>query len=269
MDLTEHLKFLFIHTSSISDKSRISHYAHKTSLSYVWIPLRVSYLSNDVMFVDSFRSHFVKSYIYLCFSVFKASTVLSTIFVMEAAGVIKVDHNILFASVIIVLMYFRLCMVWGLMSDPFVPFENLICSIVFGGMWDAYQRVMKDQRNNNAVSANGDSHKLKRSWLPHPCTHRFCFPVNTCNNTSFSFTIFPFKIFFVVVHIKDLGCRNPSLHLSMIWYDVGIRTRTTCYFASYPFSINYNWEHNSYICSAPPCSTHKWLYPYLSTINVS
>ena len=94
---------------------------------------------------------------------FKASTVLSTIFVMEAAGVIKVDHNILFASVIIVLMYFRLCMVWGLMSDPFVPFENLICSIVFGGMWDAYQRVMKDQRSNNAVSANGDSHKLKRS----------------------------------------------------------------------------------------------------------
>lgn len=82
---------------------------------------------------------------------------------LEASGVIKVDHNILFTSVIIVLMYFRLCMVWGLMSDPFVPFENLFCSIVFGGMWDALQRVMKDQQNNNAVAANGETHKLKKN----------------------------------------------------------------------------------------------------------
>lgn len=94
---------------------------------------------------------------------FKASAILSSVFVLEASGYIKVDHNILFASVIVVLMYFRLCMVWGLMSDPFVPFENLFCSIVFGGMWDAYQRVVKEQSNNNAVSANGDSHKIKKS----------------------------------------------------------------------------------------------------------
>lgn len=97
------------------------------------------------------------------YSVFKASAVLSTIFVLEASGYIKVDHNLLFASIIVVLMYFRLCMVWGLMSDPFVPFENLFCSIAFGGMWDAYQRVVKKQSNSHSVTANGESHKLKKT----------------------------------------------------------------------------------------------------------
>ena len=71
----------------------------------------------------------------------------------------QVDHNILFTSLIIVLIYVRLCMVWGLIGDPFIPFENLVSSILFGGMWEAYKRVKSSEQNSS--TSNGEA-KLKR-----------------------------------------------------------------------------------------------------------
>lgn len=91
---------------------------------------------------------------------FKASAVLSAIFVAEELGYIKVDHNILFTCIILVLIYVRLCMVWAFIGDPFIPLENLFCSIVFGGMLEALQQVLA---NDKVQKQNGEDHKLKRS----------------------------------------------------------------------------------------------------------
>lgn len=81
---------------------------------------------------------------------------------MEAIGYITVDHNILFTVIILTLVYFRLCMVWGIIGDPFVPFENLVCSILFGGMWEAYLRVKETEKTNASHTSNGEV-KVKRS----------------------------------------------------------------------------------------------------------
>jgi len=48
-------------------------------------------------------------------------------------------------------------MIWGWMGDPFKPIENLVCSVVFGGMWDAWKRAVSDNSVNN--NSNGEMKK--------------------------------------------------------------------------------------------------------------
>lgn len=81
------------------------------------------------------------------------------LFVLRSADVIHVDHPILFSCSIAVLMYLRLSMMLLGTKDPFLPFENLICSVVFGGMWDALRRA-RAEPVNGAVTAES---KLKKS----------------------------------------------------------------------------------------------------------
>ena len=93
------------------------------------------------------------------FSVFKASTVVSVLFVLRSSHLIHVEHSVLFACSIAVLIYLRLSMVLLGTKDPFLPFENLICSVVFGGMWDALRRARAEPANGALTSET----KVKKS----------------------------------------------------------------------------------------------------------
>lgn len=70
----------------------------------------------------------------------------------------------MFSSMALAIIYLRVLMILGLLGDPFVPFENLVCAIVFGGMWEAYQRVRRQDKGPQAM-ANGEGphHKVKKS----------------------------------------------------------------------------------------------------------
>lgn len=73
---------------------------------------------------------------------------------------INVEHNVLFACSMLVLVYLRLSMALLGNKDIFQPFENLICSVVFGGMWDALKRARSSETANGAVVTDG---KVKKS----------------------------------------------------------------------------------------------------------
>lgn len=94
----------------------------------------------------------------LFYSVFKASTVVSLLFVLRSAHVIHVEHTLLFSGCIGVLVYLRLSMMLLGTRDPFLPIENLVCSIVFGGMWEALSRARAEP-----VTAVTADNKLKKS----------------------------------------------------------------------------------------------------------
>jgi len=52
--------------------------------------------------------------------------------------------------------------------DPFLPFENLICAIFFGGIWDALGRVLSAKGSGDSnnpkteLSRNGKSETAKK-----------------------------------------------------------------------------------------------------------
>lgn len=73
---------------------------------------------------------------------------------------IKIEHTVLFACSILVLIYLRLSMLLLGTRDIFTPFENLICSVIFGGMWDALKRARRTELSNGAVVADN---KVKKS----------------------------------------------------------------------------------------------------------
>lgn len=44
-------------------------------------------------------------------------------------------------------------------SDPFVPFENLMCAFIFGGIWDSLAKLfgrgqVKEGENKDAKKSN-------------------------------------------------------------------------------------------------------------------
>ncbi|XP_067944628.1 trimeric intracellular cation channel type 1B.1-like [Watersipora subatra] len=90
---------------------------------------------------------------------FKASALVSAMFCLEHYSYIQVNHSVLFSCTIAVLIYLRILMILGVIADPFVPFENLFCAIVFGGMWDAYKLVVRQDRKG--TQANGAVHHQK------------------------------------------------------------------------------------------------------------
>ena len=58
------------------------------------------------------------------------------------------------------LIYIRLSMMLLGTRDPFLPFENLLCSLVFGGMWDALRRARTVEPVNGTVATDN---KIKKS----------------------------------------------------------------------------------------------------------
>lgn len=72
----------------------------------------------------------------------KASLVASVIFILDKkTEVISAPHALVYFGIVIFLVYFKLSSILLGIHDPFVPFENLICALFFGGIWDSLAKI--------------------------------------------------------------------------------------------------------------------------------
>ncbi|XP_063707694.1 trimeric intracellular cation channel type 1B.1 [Culicoides brevitarsis] len=73
----------------------------------------------------------------------KASLVASIIFVLDKkSDLISAPHSLVYFGIVIFLVYFKLSSLLLGIHDPFVPFENLICALFFGGIWDSLSKII-------------------------------------------------------------------------------------------------------------------------------
>lgn len=89
----------------------------------------------------------------------KASIAASVLFIIDRkTDLISAPHSLVYFGVVIFLVYFKLSSILLGITDPFRPFENLLCAIFFGGVWDALERTIT--MSDKAGANNTDSHKI-------------------------------------------------------------------------------------------------------------
>lgn len=73
----------------------------------------------------------------------KTSIIAAVVFTLDRrTDVIDVPSALVYLGVVIFLVYFRLAMILLHIGDPFVPFENMFCSVFMGGIWDAFNKAL-------------------------------------------------------------------------------------------------------------------------------
>jgi len=94
-------------------------------------------------------------------SVTKASLVVSILFILKHKDLIDAPNEIVYFGVVVYFTFIRLLvLLFGV--DPFLPFENLLCCIFFGGLMDSLKRVTTKKEETTAT-ANKNSHKAKEA----------------------------------------------------------------------------------------------------------
>lgn len=94
-----------------------------------------------------------------CFSYTKASLVASIIFILDKkTEVISAPHALVYFGIVIFLVYFKLSSILLGIHDPFVPFENLLCALFFGGIWDSLAKIF----GRNQIKEN-ESKDIKKT----------------------------------------------------------------------------------------------------------
>lgn len=71
----------------------------------------------------------------------KASSVAAIFFLLDFKGHIDVEDSLLYLAFVIFFIFLRILSFFGI--DPFLPFENLFCSVFMGGILDALKRAQK------------------------------------------------------------------------------------------------------------------------------
>lgn len=91
----------------------------------------------------------------------KASLVVSILFILKYKDLIDAPIEIVYFGVVVYFTFIRLLsLLFGV--DPFVPFENLICCIFFGGLMDSLKRVTtKEDPTATTNKNNPAAHKTK------------------------------------------------------------------------------------------------------------
>lgn len=73
------------------------------------------------------------------YSATKASIGASIVFILDKkTDLISAPHSLVYLGVVIFFIYFKLSSILLGIHDPFSPFENLICALCFGGIWDTF-----------------------------------------------------------------------------------------------------------------------------------
>lgn len=72
----------------------------------------------------------------------KASLVASIIFILDKkTELISAPHALVYFGIVIFFVYFKLSSIILGIHDPFIPFENLMCALFFGGIWDSMAKI--------------------------------------------------------------------------------------------------------------------------------
>ena len=69
----------------------------------------------------------------------------------KKTDLISAPHSLVYLGIVIFFIYFKLSSMLLGIHDPFLPFENLICAIFFGGIWDTLANFM------NGIYIHNDS----------------------------------------------------------------------------------------------------------------
>jgi hypothetical protein len=97
------------------------------------------------------------SFLYPTFE-FKSALVASIIFIIQARGIyITAPFSIVYFGVVMFLVYFSIVSDALGTRDPFSPFENIICTIFFGGLVDAVKRLASRGSSHGTGSTDGGS----------------------------------------------------------------------------------------------------------------
>lgn len=73
----------------------------------------------------------------------KVSTLASVIFVVNRhSEYLMISQSFVFFCIVSASIYLRLSAILLDVNDPFSPIENLICSLLFGGVWDALAKAL-------------------------------------------------------------------------------------------------------------------------------
>lgn len=86
----------------------------------------------------------------------KVSALATIVFIVNKHSEwLMISQPFVFFCVVSVCLYFRLSATLLDLNDPFSPFENLICLLVFGGIWDALARAIAlDGRSQHSHTSN-------------------------------------------------------------------------------------------------------------------
>ena len=87
----------------------------------------------------------------------KASLLGAIIFILERMNVLTAPHALIYFGVAMFLVYFRLSSLLLGIHDPFIPFENLTCAILMGGIWDALRRAVTQPKKDVDANAKVDA----------------------------------------------------------------------------------------------------------------
>lgn len=73
----------------------------------------------------------------------KISTFATIVFIINRESEwLMISQSFVFFCVVCACIYFRLSSILLDLTDPFSPFENIICLLLFGGIWDALARAV-------------------------------------------------------------------------------------------------------------------------------
>lgn len=97
----------------------------------------------------------------------KVSALASIIFLVNRnTEWLMISQSFVFFCVVSACIYFRLSAILLDVTDPFSPFENLICLLLFGGIWDALSRVLLlDGRSRQAQTGDLRAKALRADIL--------------------------------------------------------------------------------------------------------
>lgn len=77
------------------------------------------------------------------YSYTKASIVSSVVFVLDRkTEIISAPHALVYLGIVIFLVYFKMSSILLGIHDPFLPFENMFCTLFFGGIWDKLAKLL-------------------------------------------------------------------------------------------------------------------------------
>jgi len=91
----------------------------------------------------------------------KASLCASIAFILHDLGYITLEHHLLYLAVVLFFILVRILYLLAGIHDPFHPFENLFCGVVFGGVVDALKNAVKREKPKTEEIATGKGQTSK------------------------------------------------------------------------------------------------------------
>jgi len=93
----------------------------------------------------------------------KASLCASIAFILHDLGYLELQSHLVYLSVVLFFILTRILYLLVGIHDPFLPFENLFCGVVFGGVVDAMKNAVKREKpkTEEVTSGKGQTSKAK------------------------------------------------------------------------------------------------------------